>query len=58
MAEILFHGQHGVNAQRNEAVNLYRAGAVQGDANAMYNLGVLYLRVSFTFLFHVFGFFS
>ena len=45
MAEILFHGQHGVNAQRNEAINLYRAGALQGDANSMYNLGVLHLRV-------------
>ena len=45
MAEILFHGQHGVDAQRNEAVHLYRAGALQGDANSMYNLGVLHLRV-------------
>ena len=45
MADILFHGQHGVDAQRNEAVNFYRAGAEQGDANSMYNLGVLHLRV-------------
>lgn len=45
MAEILYYGQHGVNAQRNEAVNLYRAGAMQGDAHSMYNLGVLHLRV-------------
>eukprot|EP00795_Rhopilema_esculentum_P016684 gene16684-8126_t len=44
MADILFHGQHGIDAQRHEAVNLYRAGAEQGDANSMYNLGVLHLR--------------
>ena len=46
MADILFHGQYGVNAQRNEAINLFRAGANQGDPGSMYNLGVLHLRVS------------
>ena len=46
MAEILFHGQNGVHAQRNEAVDLFRAGAMQGDPSSMYNLGVLHLRVS------------
>ena len=46
MAGILYHGQHGVAAQRNEAIGLYRAGALRGDANSMYNLGVLHLRVS------------
>ncbi len=45
LAEILFHGQHGVDANKHEALNLYRDGAAQGDASSMYNLGVLHLKV-------------
>ena len=45
MAEILFHGQHGVEANRPEAVRLFEMGAAQGDPGALYNLGVLHLRV-------------
>eukprot|EP00794_Sanderia_malayensis_P011435 gene11437-12631_t len=44
LAEIVFHGEHGVNANKQEAIELYRQGAAQGEPSALYNLGVLHLK--------------
>lgn len=42
---MFFYGKQGVDANRALAVEMYEQGAVLGDANAIYNLGVINLKV-------------
>lgn len=44
IAEMFFYGKQGVDANRALAVEMYEQGAVLGDANAIYNLGVINLK--------------
>merc|ERR1712048_581678 len=44
LAEMLYHGQHGVQVDRREAFRHYEAAAQAGDPNAMYNAGVVHLK--------------
>lgn len=42
---MLFHGKQGMDANPQMAVEYFREAAAGGDALAMYNLGVLHLKV-------------
>ena len=45
MAEILYHGREGANVDRNQAVQFYQMAAARNDPSALFNLGVMNLKV-------------
>ena len=42
---MLFHGKQGVNVNQAQALQYYEIAADAGDANALYNMGVIHMKV-------------
>ena len=45
MADMLFHGKHGVDANPDQAMNHFHDLADAGDPGAMVNMAVMHIKV-------------
>ena len=46
LGQMMFHGTQGLNRNLQRALDMFREGAEGGDAESMFNAGIIEFRVS------------